>query len=86
MTKKKMNYNNHNGNNNSNNQQKIWLNSKSCEFIASKFIMLNINFGKYMTGNDLESDLFIFFFAPTHISFHFERHRLVIMSSRVAIH
>lgn len=33
---------------------------KNCEFIASEFIILNINFGKCVTGNDLESDLFIF--------------------------
>lgn len=38
--------------------------SKNCEFIASKFIMLNINFGKCVTGNDLESDLFIFCCCP----------------------
>lgn len=47
---------------------------ESCEFIAGEFIMLSINFGKCVTGNDLESDLFIFF---QRIS----RYRLVIMGS-----
>lgn len=47
------------------------MNSESCEFIADEFIMLNINFDKCVTGNDLESDLFIFQ--------HILRYRLVIM-------